>query len=123
MIKLRKALLLLVVMIVAASCATTSGRRVAEEDLQKIEKGKTTQAQVIEILGEPETTKTTRDGMVLVYAYSEARPGATSYVPYVGSYIGKTKTENQVVYIFVDEDKVVREIQVEKGSSEGGKSF
>lgn len=123
MTKLLRGLTLFAALVLIVSCATTSGRQVADEDLQKIEKGKTTQAEVVEILGEPETTKTTRDGTVLVYSYSKAKADTMSHVPYVGSYLGKTKTENQVIYIFVDENEVVNEIQVEEGSSEGGTSF
>ncbi|GAB4250709.1 outer membrane protein assembly factor BamE domain-containing protein [Deferrisoma sp.] len=119
----RAATLLAAALLALSACATTSGRRVAQEDLDRIQKGKTTRVQVIEILGEPQSVKQTAEGTILVYGYSEARADATSYVPYLGSLFGKTKTENQVVYIFLDKAEVVREIQVEQGRSESGQKL
>lgn len=119
----QKVLLGFVAVAALAACATTSGRRVSSDDLQKIEKGQSTYSQVVDLLGEPETTKTTGEGQVLVYGYSKAKADATSYIPYVGSLFGKTKTENQVVYIFLDNDQVVREVQVEQGASESGSTL
>lgn len=107
---------------ILAACATTSGTKVSDEDLAKIEKGKTTYSEVIDTLGKPSSKKTTKDGVMLAYSYSEARPDMLSYVPYASS-LGKTETKYRVIYIFFDKNNVVRDIQVEDGASEGGTSL
>lgn len=105
-----------------AACATTSGTQVSDEDLGQITKGETTYAEVIDRLGEPDSTKTTGEGRMIAYNYSEARPGLLSYVPYASA-LSKTDTEYRVVYIFFDDSDVVREVQVEDGGSESGTSL
>lgn len=121
--RVQKVLIGLVAVAALGACATTSGRRVSSDDLQKIQKGQSTYGEVVDLLGEPQTKKTTGEGEVLVYAYSKAKTDATSYLPLVGSLLGKTNTENQVVYIFLDQGQVVREIQVEEGNSESRNSM
>lgn len=118
----KKTAFIILLSFILAACATTSGTKVSDEDLGKIKKGKTTYSEVIETLGKPSTKKTTKDGVILVYSYSEARSDALSYVP-IASMFGKTKSKYRVVNIFFDNNHVVRDVQIEDGESEGGTSL
>lgn len=104
------------------ACATTSGTQVSDEDLGQIKKGQTNYSEVVDKLGEPDAEKTTNEGRVIVYNYSEARPGLLSYVPYASA-LSKTDTKYRVIYIFFDSNDIVHEVQVEKGGSESGSSL
>ncbi|MGD8709988.1 MAG: hypothetical protein PVF40_06325 [Ectothiorhodospiraceae bacterium] len=59
---------------------------------------------------------------MIAYNYSEARPSLLSYVPYASA-MGTTETKYRVVYIFLDENNIVREVQVENGDSESGQTL
>ena len=104
-------------------CATTTGKQISDDDVAKIKKGETTYTEVIEILGKPNTKKTTRDGTILVYQFAEARSDVLSYVPYTGGLLGTTNTNYKNVNVFLDKSNIVQEVQVEEGTSASGQTL
>ena len=113
----------LIYILVITACATTTGKQISDQDVSKIKRGKTTYSEVIQILGQPSTKKSTKDGTILVYQFAEARSDVLSYVPYTGGLLGTTDTKYKNVNVFLDKNNIVREVQVEEGASESGQTL
>lgn len=70
----------------ASGCATTTGRPYDAEAASRFMDGKTTQAQVRQALGEPETVQDRGDGSIMwVYSSSESKASLRDYVPFAGA--------------------------------------
>lgn len=74
---------LLILALALGGCATTTGRPFDSQAVSHFEDGKTTQAQVRQALGEPETIQDRGDGTVM-WIYSSSRNAADwkTFVPF-----------------------------------------
>ena len=94
---LRVAILTLCIALVA--CATTTGRPYDAEAASHFTDGKTTQAQVRQALGEPETSQDRGDGSVLwVYSSSESKASVRDYIPFAGATNGTSMQALTLVF-------------------------
>jgi len=67
---MRRIVFLLPLMLCA--CAIRSGRQISEADIQKIEKGKTTKQEIIQLFGQPFTTSQGTSGETWAYQFTDA---------------------------------------------------
>jgi outer membrane protein assembly factor BamE (lipoprotein component of BamABCDE complex) len=73
-------------LVLLAGCATTTGRPYDAEAASRFMDGKTTQAQVRQALGEPETVQDRGDGTTMwAYSSSESKASLRDYVPFAGA--------------------------------------
>ena len=76
----------LAALVLLAGCATTTGRPYDAEAVSRFMDGKTTQAQVRQALGEPETVQDRGDGSIMwVYSSSESKASVRDYIPFAGA--------------------------------------
>lgn len=88
--------------VLLTACATnksTTGRPIDDSKISQIVKGKTTQEQIIELFGMPQTTSEMNGNPVLTYSYSQTK-GSTAYMPYHTS--GKSDTTSDELTIIID---------------------
>lgn len=88
-------------------CASV-GRKIAQEEVDKIQKGRTTRAQVDQLLGSPDHVTKDGDGNVTyeyVYAYAQAK--GESFIPVYGAFAGGTKVQSQTVRVTFGPDGIV----------------
>lgn len=69
-------------------CATV-GREVTEAQLTGFEKGKTTQAEIVAKLGQPNSSTVMLNGQRSIsYAFAHAQARPESFIPIVGGFVG-----------------------------------
>lgn len=102
------------------ACSTTSGTKVDQSKLSEFKKGKTTYSQVVGVLGTPDSVSTNSEGAKTIrYMYINSGMDANSYIPVVGSLIGKNKTETSSTYLTFDKNDVLQSY----ASDQGGTAF
>jgi outer membrane protein assembly factor BamE (lipoprotein component of BamABCDE complex) len=99
-------------------CASV-GRQVDQGAVDKIEKGKTTRAEVISLIGSPDRIMNIGTGdTIFSYHYARAAAKPQSFIPIVGPFIGGTNVQSQYISIMFGPDDVVKNITSSHSSSE-----
>lgn len=89
------------------ACAAT-GVQVKEEQLSRLEKGKTTYQEVISMLGNPTSSTLMGDGARMIgYTYVEHKTRAETFIPYVGAFVGGADTRANTVMLRFSKDGVL----------------
>lgn len=97
-------------MAILQGCAT-AGRPIDQAGLSKIQRGVTTQAEVVQLMGEPNAIS--RDGYgntYLVYLYSHSQVKPSTLIPVVGALAGGAKAKAQSATIAIGPDDKVTNI-------------
>jgi outer membrane protein assembly factor BamE (lipoprotein component of BamABCDE complex) len=93
---------------------TSSGTPIDTATVSKIEKGKTTRAQVEAMLGKPDMTMMLGDGRRLMsYAYTSTKIGVNPATAMLGPLAsGSGSTRSQTLQIFLSKDGVVEDYEL-----------
>jgi len=118
----------LVAGVVLAGCAT-AGRKIDQSQVDLIQKGVSTQADVRAKLGDPQQVTRDADGNVTwQYLYSRATVKGESFIPFAGAFMGGVNTQNQSTTVKFSPQGVVTGVEttyggtsVDQGLSAGGK--
>lgn len=95
-----------------ASGCVTSGTQLAREDVDQIERGVTTRAEVEERLGAPDYVAMMGDGRrMLSYHYTSAKSTPQSFIPYYGVFRSSATTKRQYLQIVVSANGVVEDYE------------
>lgn len=100
---------LLAVCLALAGCVS-SGVQVDQSKLPQFEVGKTTEAEVVAVLGKPTSITTSNQGRFLAYGGAKAHATAASYIPIAGPFVGGVKGTWSVVMFRFDSDGKLAEI-------------
>lgn len=101
-------------------CATV-GRKINQDAVNGIEKGKTTREEVIKLLGSPDQmAKDTNGNITMTYMYVRATTKPISFVPIVGAFAGGANVQNQIVMITIGPDGKVSDVFSTYGATESG---
>jgi len=85
----------LCVALVLTGCAS-SGTKVDPNTVATFIKGRTTVADAEAALGEPNGTSTAQDGSTtLIYTYARTSVRASTFIPYVGAFVGGADSKTQ----------------------------
>jgi outer membrane protein assembly factor BamE (lipoprotein component of BamABCDE complex) len=96
-VHMRSSTALLCVLLLLTACAS-SGTRVQDAALTQFQKGKTTESDVVKVLGVPQMTTTNSDGTrSIAYVYTHAQAKGASFVPIVGLFAGGAKGNINIV--------------------------
>lgn len=101
--------LVLVAALALASCAQQTGVQVQPEQYAHIEKGKSTEADVVAALGKPTTVTESNGYRFLSYSGSRAEANAATFIPIVGLAAGTVKSQYTMV-MFKFRDGVLEDI-------------
>ena len=101
------------VAVLLGGCATyQSGNDFNESQIDEIEQGQTTKADIEQWFGSPTGTGTQYiDGENMehyTYSYSEGGATAESYIPFVGAFLGGVEAESKTLHVYFNEEDVVR---------------
>ncbi|MDO9451868.1 MAG: hypothetical protein Q7J29_03315 [Stagnimonas sp.] len=72
--------------VLGTGCVTTKGKKIETDQYSRFEEGKTTRAEIVAALGEPETTNFSGSDEVLTYQFQHTDNKAM--IPIVGAYMG-----------------------------------
>ena len=104
-------------------CAS-SGVKVSQDAVDKLQRGKTTYADVIQSLGRPTGSGTMPDGSRYVsYHYFSAQARPETFIPIVGVFAGGADTESSSVMIFFDKDGVIKNFTSNQSGMGSGSGF
>lgn len=102
-----KNLLILALALVIAGCASY-GTKIDSDAVSKIVKGKTTEQQVVTLLGSPMSVSVTQDGVkMLMYVHSHSQAKASTFIPIVGAFVGGADTKTQTLQVWIDKEGLV----------------
>ncbi|MFD1009085.1 outer membrane protein assembly factor BamE domain-containing protein [Oceanisphaera ostreae] len=88
-------------------CASYGGK-IDANAVSQIEKGKTTEAQVYALLGNPMSVGISSEGKkFLMYMYTESQVKASTFIPIVGAFVGGADTNSQTLQVWIDEQGLV----------------
>ena len=105
-------------MVVAISGCATSGTKVTPADMAGFQQGRSTEAQVIGRLGQPNSMSTGPDGTKTdMYIYAQASANAASYIPVVGLLAGGTTSKTTTATFVFDSQGVLRSTSSGQGHS------
>ena len=86
----------------SVGCAT-HGNDIDTDFASQIEKGATTEQEVVSNLGSPQSIGLDGSGnKVMTYVYAKSKTKAESFMPVVGSLMGGADTETKTLLIIVD---------------------
>jgi outer membrane protein assembly factor BamE (lipoprotein component of BamABCDE complex) len=93
-----KKVLSIIAVLSLAACATSQvGNKYDSQKASSFKIGKSTYSEVIKALGNPSTESDDNSGnKVIEYSYSGSSVKATSYIPFVGAFIGGSNSETHV---------------------------
>lgn len=91
----------MVVVVVLSACAS-HGVMVSQEQVSALERGKTTEAEVIARLGQPTSVSTVNGQRTLIYSGAHAQARPASFIPFVGAFVGGTDVRASSVILRFD---------------------
>lgn len=96
------------------ACASAGNESIADATMEnvsgKLTKGKTTQAQVRKVFGDPMKTSFTDSGNESwEYEFARMEPKATNFIPYVNLIHSGAEGDKKSLVIFFDKHKVVQQ--------------
>lgn len=108
-----------VLLILGLAGCVTVGRKIDQSAAAKIEKGKTTQTEVLALLGSPDQiTRTGNGDTMYIYHYMRASAKPASFIPIFGAFVGGANVQNQVYMVKFGPDRKVKNYMSTYGASE-----
>jgi len=102
-----KRIALLMVAALTAGCVAT-GTQVREDQLAKLEKGKTRIQEIVSSFGQPSTNTLHSDGSrTVVYMYVEAQARPETFIPFIGGLVGGADSRSNMVTLKFDRDGIL----------------
>ena len=87
-------------------CAST-GNNFDESKVSQIKKGETTEAQLIQMFGEPQSRGVNSEGVTtLMWMYTESSVKGESFIPYAGAFVGGSRHKQKTLNVTLLDGKV-----------------
>jgi outer membrane protein assembly factor BamE (lipoprotein component of BamABCDE complex) len=103
------------------SACMSIGTKVEPGQLAQFRQGVTTEAQIVNTLGEPNQRSTLADGRSsIAYLRLEGRPNAALFIPVVGPFVGTAESESTAVRFVFDINGRLAETTTETSTMRGG---
>ena len=110
--------LAVIINILVTGCAST-GTNFDQSKVSQIKKGETTEADVIQMFGQPENRSVNSDGIVsLTWMYHESKVKGQSFIPYAGTFMGGTRSKGKTLMVMLGADGKVTSFSSSGGGSE-----
>ncbi len=105
-----KLILSVLAVILGTSCSSITGQKFDEKKVTKIEKGVTTETNLIRLFGKPGNQAMNAEGMTtLSWVYFEHRKGCASFIPGYGPFIDSFRAykRKELLVTLTDDGKVM----------------
>ena len=90
-----------------AGCASV-GNNFDDSKVSQIKKGETTEAELIQIFGEPQNRTVNSEGRtVLTWTYAESKVRGESFIPYAGVFVGGHDTKSKSLTVTLQDGKAM----------------
>ena len=94
--------------LISTGCASSNGQKVDQNALADFKAGVTTEAAVIQRLGQPNSTSTMSDGTKIdTYSSSRTQFNAATYIPFVNLVAGGAKYQASVTMFTFDKNGIL----------------
>ena len=95
-----------VIVALLAGCAS-NGNNFDESKVSQIKKGETTEAQLIQMFGEPQSRGLNSEGATtLMWMYTESSAKGESFIPYAGPFVGGSRHKQKSLNVTLQDGKV-----------------
>ena len=99
-------------------CAST-GQNFDESKVSQIKKGETTEADLVQMFGQPENRAVNSEGTTtLTWNYFEARVKGETFIPYAGPFLGGSRSKQKMLSVTLGPDGKVASFSSSAGGSE-----
>ncbi|HEX7803742.1 MAG TPA: outer membrane protein assembly factor BamE [Pseudoxanthomonas sp.] len=120
---MKKMITVALVATLLTACASVGNTALKQETAttiaDKITKGKTTQAQIREMLGSPSHTDFTDSGnQVWRYSYAQSKAMGRNFIPYANIFSSGANIESKDLVVFFDKDGVVQNYSMEESKTQ-----
>jgi outer membrane protein assembly factor BamE (lipoprotein component of BamABCDE complex) len=113
----------LLLLIFLAACASV-GRKIDPAAAAQIERGKTTKAQVVQLLGSPDHVTTRASGdTIFIYQYARASAKPATFIPIFGPLVGGANVQHQMFMVSFGPDGIVRNYTSSYGATEANQNL
>jgi outer membrane protein assembly factor BamE (lipoprotein component of BamABCDE complex) len=119
-----KSILLVLALVVSAAllqtgCASSVGRQIDLSQVTRIEKGKTTKAELLQMFGSPMSVALMGDGKeALIWHYTTSKVKGSTFIPVVGMMSGGADTQMTMLQVILNKEKVVDDFTHNVGNIE-----
>lgn len=99
-------------------CAS-AGKNFDSRKVPQIEKGRTTEAELVQMFGEP-TSRGLKTGGIktLSWVYAESRVKGETFIPFAGAFLGGTDTKTKTLIVALASDGTVSDYEYSGGDLE-----
>lgn len=88
-------------------CASV-GENFDERNVSQIKKGETTEAELLQMFGEPQNRTEDSEGTsTLQWTYTESVTKGESFIPYAGPFLGGSRSKSKTLNVILRDGKVV----------------
>ena len=99
---------LLFIATLLAGCASV-GKPVVTQNIPKIKRGVTTEADLVRMFGAPTTKTLNANGnVIMIWAHSAAQAKGASFIPFAGPFIGGTNVQVQQLTVLLNSKGTVQ---------------
>lgn len=113
-----------VVLVLALGACASSGVKIDQSKIERLQKGKTTYAEVMQSFGSPTSNTMMGDGSRMVmYHYFAYQSHPENFIPIVGAFVGGADTEHTMVSLTFDRSGILTNYTATEGGSGGGRGF
>ena len=114
----------LAIVTLALAACVSAGTKVDERKLSQFQKGTTTYAQVVQVLGTPNAVTLSSDGRrVAVYHYIRSQARAESFIPIVGPLVGGADATLSSVLLTFDQSGILQSYSSTQAQTGSGTGF
>ncbi|RUO28768.1 hypothetical protein CWE12_10665 [Aliidiomarina sedimenti] len=113
-----KKIIAILTIIWLTGCAS-AGVQIDPAQIQDIEKGVTTEQEVKNMFGSPNSSGITAEGeLFYVYTFARSTTNAATFIPVVGLFAGGSNTDIEMLQIWFDSERKVKEYHFNKSNME-----
>ena len=113
-----RTLISIITIILLTGCAS-AGIQIDGTRVQDIEKGQTTEQEIKSMFGNPNSSGISSNGeLFFVYTFVRSTTNAATFIPVVGLFAGGANTELEMLQIWFDEERKVKEFHFNKSNTE-----
>jgi hypothetical protein len=103
--------------LILAGCASV-GKNFDSRRINEIEKGKTTEADLVAMFGEPNNRGQNSSGVkTLMWIYSEARMRGETFIPIAGAFVGGSDVKSKSLFVTLSPDGTVSDYNFSGGGT------